>query len=219
MKHQAKELVKKFVFRHTRFGAPTYPYNVDPIQLATVVNELERLRDTDGAIVEIGVARGMTTRFICEHLVQSDQSGQRVFALDTFASFSSSDVQHEIESRGKRQEELRAFAYNDFEVWKKNFEQYPFVTAFQAGCSTFDYSRLGVIKLAFLDVDLYLPTKRALERIYPVLSNDGTILVDDVRRNSSWDGAEQAYREFCQEHGITPSMVGARCGMIRKSTL
>ncbi len=219
MKKLARERMKRFVFLHTRLGAPTYPYNVDPIQLATLVLELDRLRDTFGAVVEIGVARGMTTRFICEHLIRSGQSAQQVHAIDTFSSFTERDIQYEIGSRGKSEGELRAFAYNDFDVWKRNFQQYPFVHAHQADCATFNYAQLDPIKLALLDVDLFLPTKHALQKIWPRLCDNGVIIVDDVRTDSNWDGAGQAYREFCEEHGVPPSMLGPRCGMLRKSSL
>ena len=65
------DLIKTVAFRHTKLGMPKYPFNIEPVQLATLVFEIDRLRDTVGAIVEIGVARGMTTRFICEHLIRA----------------------------------------------------------------------------------------------------------------------------------------------------
>ena len=52
-----KETAKTLVFRHTSLGAPTYRYNIEPIQLAYLIIEIERLKQVPGNIVEIGVAR------------------------------------------------------------------------------------------------------------------------------------------------------------------
>ena len=212
-----KNMLKKSAFRYTTFGIPQYPYLVEPIQLATLVFEIDRLRNISGAIAEIGVARGMTTRFVCEHLVKGGYTNQELYAIDTFASFRDSDIDHEVVHRGKRKGDLQGhFGYNDFEVWKGHFNRFPFVKAIQADCATFDYASIAPIKLVFLDVDLYLPTRRALPRIYEHICDGGIILVDDVLNDSSYDGAFQAYTEFCDELKINPNIIGNKCGVIRK---
>jgi len=211
-----KELAKKAVFRYTRFGAPQYSYNIEPIQLATLVIELDKVKEIPGVILEVGVARGMTTRFLCEHLMRSQRTGERICVVDTFESFTARDIEYEVERRGKIKGELIGFSYNDFGRWKENFREFPFVTAFASDCSTFDYSQISPIKLAFLDVDLYLPTKQALDRIYTQLCKGGVILVDDVKPNNNCDGAYDAYIEFCSERGLATEFVGTKCGLIRK---
>jgi len=212
-----KNILKRSAFRYTKFGMPQYPFLVEPIQLATLVLEIDRLKNTPGAIAEIGVARGMTTRFICEHLVSNGYTNQELYAIDTFASFRDSDIDHEVVHRGKRKGDLQGhFGYNDFEVWKRHFDRFPFVKAIQGDCATFDYATIAPIKLVFLDVDLYLPTRRALPRIYEHICEGGIILVDDVLNDTSYDGAFQAYMEFCDELKISPDIIGIKCGIIRK---
>jgi hypothetical protein len=213
-----RDLAKAFIFRHTRFGAPRYPYLVEPMQLATIIYELERIRDLPGAILEIGVARGMTTRFMCEHLIRMGRTSEPLYAIDTFESFKEDHLKFETAVRGKTRDELAAFAYNDFEIWSKNFKQFPFVMPCKADCATFDYSSIGPIKFAFLDVDLYLPTREALNRIYIELCEGGVILVDDVTTGINWDGAHQAYVEFCSKQGIQTNFLGTKCGLIRKES-
>ena len=208
--------LKGFVFRHTKFGSPDYPYNVEPIQLAMLINEMERLQTIQGSIVEIGVARGMTTRFLVEHVVSKNICDQKFFAIDTFASFTDSDTIFEIEKRGKSKADYKAFAYNDFEVWVKNFVKFPFVEAIKTDCSVYDYKKIAPIKLALLDVDLYLPTRNTLPKIYENLVEGGVILVDDVLDSHTWDGAYQAYFEFCSTMNIAPLVLGSKCGVIRK---
>jgi O-methyltransferase len=211
-----REFAKKLAFRFTRLGAPEYPYIVEPAQLAAFVNELDRVRDLPGSIVEIGVGRGMTTRFLCEHLVASGQRTEKFFAIDTFDSFSSRDVEFEVKHRGKTHDEIWGFGYIDFESWKKNFREFKFLTAYKADCSAFDYSLISPVKFAFIDVDLYLATKNALKKIYANLEEGGVILVDDVMQPCRWDGAYQAYAEFCSERGLPFQMVGNKMGVIYK---
>ena len=215
-----KETAKSFVFKYTKFGAPTYRYNIEPIQLATLINEIERLKKVKGNIVEIGVARGLTTRLLCQHIInQKLESTLSLYAIDTFNSFTSEDLDYEVQKRGKKLPELKAFGYNDFEVWKKNFVHFPFVKPIQSDCSIVDYKKIGPIKIAFLDVDLYLPTKKTLIKLYDALVDDGVILVDDVLTNNKYDGAYQAYMEFCDEYKISPQTIGNKCGLIYKKNI
>ena len=99
---------------------------------------------------------------------------------------------------------------------KSNFQDFPFLKVIQADCSEVDYSKLAPIKLAFLDVDLYLPTKNVLPKLYAELISGGAILVDDVLNDNTYDGAYQAYMEFCQQQSIRPEIIGNKCGVIRK---
>ena len=211
-----RNFAMKLAFRYTRLGAPEYPYIVEPIQLATIVGEIERLKDAQGSIVEVGVAWGMTSRFICEHLSACARPWEQFYAIDTFDSFQPKDVEFEVKHRGKTRAQVSGFAYLDFEAWKRNFRMFKFLTAYKADCSTFDYLKVAPIKVAFLDVDLYLPTKSALRRIYAHLTEGGVMLVDDVMQPSRWDGAYQAYSEFCSESGRPFEVIGNKMGVIRK---
>lgn len=215
---QLIDLIKIVAFRYTRFGAPKYPFpTVEPIELATLICEIERLKDTAGSIVEIGVARGMTTRFLSEHLIRSGYSNQKYYAIDTFQSFLKRDIDYEVNHRGKKRWNFRGqFKYNDFDVWKRNFKEFLFVKAIQSDCVVFDYGSIAPIKIAFLDVDLYLPIKESLPKIYEHVCEGGIIFVDDVKDNYQYDGSYQAYMEFCNEMKITPTILGNKCGIIRK---
>jgi len=211
-----KQLIKTIAFRYLpSLSAPHYQYGLDPIQLAFLVDAISERASTKGCIVEIGVARGMTTCFLAEHLVR--QGIQKHYhAIDTFASFTSEDIDYEVVKRKKTASALEAFSYNNYEIWKRNFEQYRFVTAHQGDCKDFDFGSIEPISVALLDVDLYLPTSKTLPKVYDALEPGGIILVDDVRPANTWDGAFQAYTEFCQSRGLTHEVIGSRGGVIRK---
>lgn len=213
-----KEFAKGLVFKHTSLAAPTYRYNIEPIQLAYLVTEIERLKHIPGNVVEIGVARGLTTRFLAQHIKNQklDIAGLKLYAVDTFDSFTAQDLDFEVKNRGKSLEDLVAFGYNDFDVWKGNFTEFDFVVPVKSDCSAVDYAKLGPIAVAFLDVDLYLPTKQTLPKLFDALVPGGVILIDDVKNNNVYDGAYQAYMEFCDQNSISPEIIGNKCGAIRK---
>jgi len=211
------EFAKLLAFRYTKIFAPFYLYNVEPIQLALLINEIERLKNISGNIVEIGVASGITTRFLCEHIsCEHIENTLTLYAVDTFTSFTKSDLDYEISNRGKSLFELKGFGYNDYNIWVKNFSKYPFVKAIKADCSVLDYATIAPIKLVFLDVDLYLPTKNTLPKLYQSLVKGGVIVVDDIAANTTYDGAYQAFMEFCDARKITPKLIGNKCGVIYK---
>ena len=82
-----KEYIKKFIFRHTNFAKPTYAYNVEPVQLTELIKSIDALASVKkNTIIEIGVARGMTTRFLAEHISLKNYNLD-YFCIDTFSSF------------------------------------------------------------------------------------------------------------------------------------
>ena len=214
----SREIAKLLAFRYTKFGVPTYRYSIEPIQLATLVTEIDRLKEVKGNIVEVGVARGMTTRFVCQHIANRNLGETLLYyAIDTFESFKSADLDYEVKERGKSLFGLQGFGYNDYKVWQKNFAAFRFVKAIKTDCAVFDYNKIKPIKISFLDVDLYLPTKKTLPKIYDATVKGGVILVDDVLDNMHYDGAYQAYMEFVAELNIKPLIIGNKCGVIYKN--
>lgn len=213
LKKIIKENLKKIIFKYTKIGSPTYSYNLDPLQLAEIINSLEKVKNIEGAICEIGVARGMTTRFICEYLENRDEQ-PKFYCFDTFNSFAKEDIQYEVEKRNKTKSELIGFSYNDFEKWKNNFKQFDFVKAIKKDIKNFDFGEIQPIKFALLDVDLYLPTLSALNNLKNNMAKGGILMVDDVSKDNSWDGANQAFHEFVEQHSLKFKLIGKKCGVI-----
>lgn len=210
-------IAKSVAFKYTKIGAAHYPYNVEPIQLSYLVQRIEETRHLAGNIVEIGVARGMTTRFLVEHIrLQGLGSTLRYYAIDTFESFIKADLDHEVRHRGKRLAELKGYDYNDFEAWKRHFSDFPFLEAIKSDCTVVNYQKLAPLKLVFLDVDLYMPTKKTLSMIYDLVLDGGSIVVDDVEDKKNYDGAYQAYMEFVAAKELPPLIIGNKCGVILK---
>tara|TARA_A100001015_G_scaffold310052_1_gene410644 strand:+ start:1300 stop:1974 length:675 start_codon:yes stop_codon:yes gene_type:complete len=213
-----REFLKKIIFRYTHFGKPKYEFCIEPIQLSKIIESIENVlldkRNDNSCFVEIGVARGMTSRFIAEHL-RCTKIKKNFYCIDTFSSFTDEDLNFEVNIRGKSKRELLGFSYNDFEKWKENFKNFEMVKAIKADINHFDFSKIEKISFCFLDVDLYNPTKNALKNILPFLSENSIIMVDDVVESGAWDGAGQAFKEFVKEKSLDYSIVGNKCGLIK----
>ena len=213
----AKEFSKKIIFRFTNFANPKYDYNIEPAQLLELLTSIDNFasKTQKSIIVEVGVARGMTTRFLSEHISLKNYNLD-YFCIDTFSSFTNKDLNFEITKRGKAGKELLGFSYNDYTKCKNNFKKFNFIKPIQKDCSNFDFSTIAPINLCFLDVDLYLPTKNTLNKIWPHMAENSSIIVDDVADNNQWDGAYQAFMEFVNENKLNYYLVGNKCGVIKK---
>lgn len=216
--HSALQVLKRIAFRSRLLNwlsRPRYEYNVEPAELAFLVDAIDRTEHLSGAIVEIGVARGMTTVFLNEHLSAIEDT-RRYLCVDTFSGFTADDIAYEVARRGKNGAVFGGFTYLDRDVFARNIAAYKRVLILQKDCNLLTAADLGQISVAFLDVDLYKPTKHALAVIFECLQPDGVILVDDVRPDGIYDGAHAAYMEFCEAYGIKRRLVGNKAGAVFK---
>lgn len=222
----ARELTKRIAYRSRLLGwlaRPAYEYNLHPGELALLVDAIDRTRDLGGVILEVGVARGLTTIFLREHMRCSGDT-RRYICVDTFNGFTPADVAFEREERHREGPEygirgaLGAFSYNDVRVFRRNLNGYQ-VDILKKDCGSLTLGEIGPVAVALLDVDLYKPTKRAIGTIYDALIPGGLLMVDDVPERcgvSPYDGAHAAYHEFCAERGIAPRLVAHKAGILTK---
>jgi hypothetical protein len=218
--------VKAVAFRWPglrELSRPRYVYNIEPAQIAWLCQAIEETRipqaaDRDrGCVVEVGVARGMTSVFLLEHMSQIRDERTYV-CVDTFSGFTERDVEHEVREREKQPSSYRSFSYNRKEIFEQNLAKCGFTNylVIQADAGTFDWGALPRIDVMLLDVDLYFPTRADLRNSSSRWSHQARIMVDDVTPNTNYDGAFQAYHEFCKEHDFPEEKVGNKGGVIRK---
>ena len=216
-----KDLVKKYVayrippIRDLVF--PRYRYGIDPAQLAFLVNGIESTKETGGAVLEIGVSWGHTSVFLLEHL-RSTQSQQPVVLIDTFEGFVESSMRYEVVHRGKRRSDIDRFRYCSPTIFEHNLRRlgYDNFKIIVGDCCEVDYEAIGPIAVALLDVDLYMPTKYTLDKLWPHIASGGSVLVDDCIQGTEWDGSLQAYSEFIKSHDMPFVRVGSKGGAIIK---
>jgi O-methyltransferase len=194
-----------------------YEFMFNPAELAFLVRCLDETSGLRGPILEIGCAVGRTTVFLNRHL--DDIGDARSYAcVDTFSGFTQSDIDFEAERRKKPRTRLDGFRVNKKEWFDRNLADNGItrVRSFEADVNTFDLRQIAErFSFCLVDVDLYRPVKAALERVYPMMEPGGIIVVDDVKAESLFDGALQAYVEFTHEHGLSDERASKKLGVIR----
>jgi hypothetical protein len=223
------------VYRHTFFNV--YPYMFSPAQLIFLTDCLRKAADVPGCCVEAGCAQGATTVFLRKFM---DDEGIRkdYISIDTFSGFTTEHTDYEVEQRGKpraamtpsRQSDGSAPSrpgvrqnIGDFGSNKKSWYDYTIhlegvggVRSVEMDVTKFDFKSIAPIAFCLLDVDLYLPVRDALPKIYDVLSPNGIIVVDDCREGGAYDGALEAYRDFVGANHLTEDIRLGKLGLITK---
>lgn len=204
-----------------------YEYFFNPVELWYLCSCLEQTAEVPGNLLELGCAYGATTVFVNKHrewLVRGGKfPAEKVYhCLDTFAGFTEQDMDFEAKSRGKVGERgegwYAKYQINDqrwFEAMLE-YNELSNIKVITADANTYDYSQLGKLSFALLDVDLYLPMKSALENSYPLLQAGGIIVVDDTKPDQPYDGAYQAYQEFREALGLPEEIQFGKFGILRK---
>lgn len=217
--------VKRAAFRWRglrELSRPRYGYNIEPTQLAWLCDAIEDTRTIGssdnrqpGCIVEVGVARGMTSVFLLEHMRQTGDRRTYV-CLDTFSGFTKQDVEHEVKVRGKKRSHFRGFQYNQKTIFEENLWKCGFdnVVVHECDAGSFDWRGIPFIDVMLLDVDLYVPSKAVLANSFERWSKCARIMLDDISPAGDYDGAFHAYREFCESNGFPEVKIGNKGGVI-----
>jgi predicted O-methyltransferase YrrM len=200
-----------------RLMAPTYPYKINPGQLAAMISLIDATRAAEGAVAEIGVAQGDSSVFFLEHLATT-RDPRPLWLFDTFSGFTPASVEHETTVRGKQRDAYDRFRYGDEPRFRRNLEDagYTNFRTVKGDAAAYDWAGLGPIGAVLLDIDLYQPTIAILEAIYPRLVPGGGIVLDDCLADTPWDGSLQAYEEFIQRHGLPFERVGHKGAVVRR---
>lgn len=161
------------------------------------------IRDVPGAIVECGVFQGRTLRRWARFREISQES-RHIVGFDTFDKFPEAGAE-DAEARAKFVERMGDKSLSAEDITKLLQEDrcdYG-LTLVQGDIyqTVPEFIQRNYLSIALLnlDVDLYKPTKVALEYLYPLLSDGGVLLCDDY---GIFPGATRAIDEYCQEHHL-----------------
>jgi O-methyltransferase len=202
---------------YTRQPFVRYPYMYSPSELIELTRQLLSV-SASGSVVEVGCNQGWTTCFLVEALMEHGIKRDYV-CIDTFSGFTPEDVAAEYKLRGKAAGIYEgSFLINDPKWLKASVKRFGYsnVSVYMADATTFDYQALGNIAFAVIDLDLYRPVRELLKHIIPHMVKGGIVVVDDCNDSKGpWDGAYQAFMEFCKEQNIPPEIACQKLGIIR----
>jgi O-methyltransferase len=180
-----------------------------------------------GDFVECGVWRGGNTMMIADILKSKGVSDRKIYLYDTFEGMSEpQEVDVLAGSSFKQTQELWSntnkgtyseWCYAALEEVKKNMHStgYPdsqilYVKGMVE--QTLDEQLPDSIALLRLDTDWYESTKKELEVLYPKLSVNGVLIIDDY---GTWEGARKAVDEYFKDNQVLLSRIDhtARIGI------
>lgn len=214
------EAVKYVLYRlpfARRILSPRYPYNVNPGQLAVLVELINATKGSGALVAEIGVDKGYSSVFLLEHL-RTTQDTRALHLFDTFSGFTPESIESEVVLRGKDPTPYGKFRYGQEGIFRRNLQKLGFdnFVVHKGDAAKVDWAALAPIGAVLLDIDVYAPTKAVLDAIWPHLASGGGVVLDDCKPDTAWDGSLQAYNEFITEHGLPFERAGNKGGVVRK---
>ena len=191
-----------------------------PQQLFFICDTIEKTKYIEGCILEIGCAEGRTTVFVKKYM-ETAGINKEYICIDTFSGFTIEDIEYEKEKRNKDENILKTQFVANKKKWVEATLKYngiEDVKLYEADINKFDLDKNNINKIAFclIDVDLYIPARTALEKVYDKVAKGGIIIVDDCRQDKHYDGALQAYQEFIKSKNLPERIVHEKLGIIEK---
>jgi hypothetical protein len=144
-----------------------------------------------GIIVEIGVWKGGSLRYLAEHC-----PGRRFFGFDTFTGMPPTCRLDNFHRQGD-------FADTSYDRVRLTFEDLPHVRLISGRFPDSDVTGNLSIAMAHVDVDIYESTLACFRYLAPRMAPGGRIYCDDAFQ-STCEGATLALCQFAVELGRVP---------------
>ena len=215
------------IFKHKEFPTDFADDHIDIIRLVKpyTMTSSEKLyaliqgvkhitqNNVPGDIVECGVWRGGSMMAVAHTLLRLNQKEKSLFLFDTFAGMSE-PTEFDVNVHGlkatdkfikkKRADETSDWTFASLDEVKKNLLQTGYDESkinFIAGKveDTVPEKAPESISLLRLDTDWYESTKHELVYLFPRLSKNGVVIIDDY---GLWKGSQKAVDEYFAENNI-----------------
>ena len=157
----------------------------------------------EGSVAECGAWRGLSSYLICRcaqsHL--PDFSGRDYHVIDSFEGLPEPGPEDRIPGKGS--EDIRGKFLGTPEEVSRALERFPKIH-YHRGWIPDVFRNLSetVYKFVHVDVDLYRPTRDALNYFVPKLAPKGILVCDDYA-SPGWPGAKKAVDDFCREKNLS----------------
>jgi hypothetical protein len=181
-----KENTTKECYEHFKIFFKTTVLFTDlrEIRNYAIVNAISNNEQQEGFYLEFGVWKGESANFFSKYV-------KKLYAFDSFEGL--------IEDWLGSEDQRGSFNLNK-KIPKLNSNIEPIVGVVQDTLDNFIEKHNPKINFVHLDMDTYLPTKYALERLKPFLNKGAIIIFDELYNYPGWEGGEyKALREVFED--------------------
>lgn len=170
----------------------------------------------DGALLEVGCFRGATTVAACRAMRRAGAQ-KRYVCVDTFAGFVADQFESDVD-HGTPEAFRSGFAENPREMFDRTMRHLGLgVESIEADICELNPAGLPPrVAVCLIDVDLAVPVRDGLGKVYPRLARGGVMLVDDCDEDTEWRGARAGYQEFVSAHGLPERYTPAGLGIVER---
>lgn len=183
--------------KHSMLFIPGF-YNI-----YTSLHHISRNR-IPGDIVECGCFLGGSTRFMLDTCLKLGLSDRKIIVFDTFTGFPP-DQQDSFGGKPFHPDDFVTPGTDFREQFISNISSHPLsdnVTVVTGMVEEhMPQHPFGDVSLARLDTDFYSSTRTELEILYPRLSSNGVLIIDDY---GSFDGCRRATDEYFEKLDSCP---------------
>jgi O-methyltransferase len=176
-------------------------------------------RNIPGHIVECGVFLGgsiIGAAYFAEHFGLQER---KFYLYDTFEGFPLNTIETDISGNSADLSELKIFNQRFRHIVEKNIaysglDNNKFIFVEGLVEDTLQTVEIGNISYLRLDTDYYQSTRIEMEVLYPQLSANGVLIIDDY---GHFDGARNAVEDYFEKVGRRPLLqrvdYTGRCGI------
>ena len=205
-----------FTERDIRIWETVKPYTMtSPERVSTLIEAVRHIveNNVEGAMVECGVWKGGSAMTIALVLKELGDESRELFLYDTFTGMTApteADVSgqwgkaSDIFSATNTSDDTSAWCLSPLDEVKNNLlrTSYPEekIHYIQGKVEdTIPGTMPGKIALLRLDTDWYISTRHELTHLFPLLSMNAILIIDDY---GCWEGAKKAVDEYISENNI-----------------
>ena len=168
-----------------------------------------------GDLVECGVWKGGSSMLMAFMLQKYGMADRKLYLYDTFEGMSepsefdktfTGKSADDLLEKEKKENSSSVWCYSSIKEVKRNLFSTGFLSEniiFVKGKveDTLNENLPGKLSLLRLDTDWYESTKTELELLYPLLNENGILIIDDF---GHWDGAKKAVVEYFEKNENNP---------------
>lgn len=176
-------------------------YNIDHIRASKIFFQLELFKNTlkvNGDICEFGVFKGNSlNRLIL--LRDFYAKKKKIFAFDTFeiVNLDKKHIDFKKYKQFLKQSNNFQYSINQLKNKLKSKKMFSNVKLIKGDViKTLQYQKIKKISFVLLDLDIYEPTSYVLNYIWPKMSKNGIILLDNYK---VFKGETKAVNEFIKK--------------------